>query len=63
MEKAGITRKVTYSEWASPIVLVPKKDGSLHICGDYKVSICNMEVDQHLLPNPTVSSIHANAVG
>ena len=54
MEKAGITRKVTYSEWASPIVSVPKKDGSLRICGDYKVSIHpHMEVDQHPLPNPT----------
>ena len=54
MEKAGITRKVIYSEWASPIVSVPKKDGSLRICGDYKVSINPyMEVDQHPLPNPT----------
>ena len=54
MEKAGITRKVTYSEWAFRGHSVPKKDGSLRICGDYKVSINPyMEVDQHPLPNPT----------
>ena len=35
----GILKKVSYSEWATPIVPVPKKDGQLRICGDYKVSI------------------------
>ena len=27
LEEAGILEKVTYSEWAAPIVAVPKKDG------------------------------------
>lgn len=35
------------SDWASPIVCVPKKDGILRICGDFKVS-----VNQVLLDNP-----------
>ena len=53
LEAAGILEKVEYSEWAAPIVPVPKKDGKLCICGDYKVTINPyLEVDQYPLPNP-----------
>ena len=53
LEAAGILEKVEYSEWAAPIVPVPNKDGKLHICGDFEVTINPyLEVDQHPLPNP-----------
>ena len=32
----GILSPVAHSEWATPIVLVMKKDGSVRICGDLK---------------------------
>ena len=37
LETLGILKKVTHSTWAAPIVVVPKKDGRLRICGDFNV--------------------------
>lgn len=54
LEETGTLRKVDYAEWAAPIVPVPKKDGSIRICGDYKVTINpSLQVDQYPLPKPT----------
>ena len=39
LENQGVVKKVEQSDWASPIVCVPKKDESIRICGDFKVSI------------------------
>ena len=53
LEKDGILEKVSHSDWASPIVTVPKKDGKYRICGDYKVTINQaLDIDQYPLPNP-----------
>ena len=39
LEKNGVIVKTERSDWASPIVVVPKADKSVRICGDYKVTI------------------------
>jgi len=40
LESAGIIKNVTHSDWAAPIVAVPKANGRLRIiCGNYKVTI------------------------
>ena len=51
LERDGVIRKVTHSEWASPTVPVRKPDGSIRVCGDYSVTInkCS-KMEHHPLP-------------
>ena len=39
LEEQGALKKVEFSEWAAPIVTIPKKEGRIRICGDYKITI------------------------
>nr|VZI36244.1 unnamed protein product [Spirometra erinaceieuropaei] len=39
LQKADIIEPVQYSKWAAPIVPLLKSDGSVRICGDYKLKI------------------------
>ena len=49
------------SNWASPIVVLKKKDGDLRICGDYKVGV-NHKICADSYPIPNVETIlHALA--
>ena len=49
-EQAGIIEKVSHSDWASPIVTVPKNDRSYRICVDYKVTVnLALDIDQYPL--------------
>ena len=52
MENEGILKSVPFSEWASPITIVPKSDGRLRICGDYKRTV-NPCLDNDTFPQPT----------
>ena len=53
LESTGIIEKVEHSDWAAPVVPVPKGDGKLRLCGDYKVTInSQLLVDQYPLPRP-----------
>ena len=52
LEKEKVISKTEKSEWASPIVVVPKSDKTIRICGDYKVSVNQcIEVETYPLPN------------
>ena len=53
LQQARIVEKVTHSDWAAPIVVVPKGDGQIRLCGDYKVTVNkSLKVDQHPLLRP-----------
>ena len=54
--------KVPHSEWAAPIVPVPKGDGGIRICGDYKVTVNpHLKVDQY--PVPTAEDLFVTLAG
>ena len=58
LEKLGVITKINYSERAAPIVAVPKTDGGMTICGNYKVTINPvLEVDCYPLPTPEVVKV------
>ena len=51
LERTGIIKPVQFADWAAPIVPVVKHDGSIRICGDYKVTINHAaKVDSYPLP-------------
>ena len=56
LESEGIISKVDCSDWASPIVVVPKTDNSIRICCDFKVTI-NQSVDVEQYPLPTTEDL------
>ena len=56
LDAMGVIEKVNYSEWASPVVPVPKPDGSVRLCGDYKVTV-NPVIEVEKYPIPKVEDL------
>ena len=62
LERQGIIVPVTYSDWATPIVPVPKPNRGVRICADFKVTINPvLKADQY--PLPRIDDIFSTLAG
>lgn len=62
MVEAGVLTPIRYSEWATPLMVVKKGDGSLRICGDYRATV-NAAIDVDTYPLPTSVEAFVNLSG
>ena len=62
LEKAGVIRPVQFSDWAAPIVPVVKRDGTIRICGDYKLTV-NQAATTDAYPLPRIEDLFASLSG
>ncbi|XP_064475741.1 uncharacterized protein K02A2.6-like [Ornithodoros turicata] len=61
-ERQGIVTPIQHSDWATPVVIVRKKDGSIRMCGDYRSTV-NLMTKKTAYPLPTASEVLANLQG
>ena len=62
LQQEGILEPVESSDWATPLVVVPKANGRLRGCGDYKVTI-NQCIEKKVYPLPTTEDLFAQIAG
>ncbi|XP_039449423.1 uncharacterized protein K02A2.6-like [Culex pipiens pallens] len=58
LQQLNIITPIDYSEWAAPIVVVRKANGSIRICGDYSTGL-NAVLQPHQYPLPLPEDIFA----
>ena len=56
LQEAGIISPVKYAKWAAPVVPVLKKDGTVRLCGDHKVTD-NQALVTETYPLPVVDDL------
>lgn len=54
----NVLQPVSYSEWATPVVPIIKKNGAVRLCGDYRSTV-NQATETDTYPMPTASEIFA----
>ncbi|XP_019561388.3 uncharacterized protein K02A2.6-like [Aedes albopictus] len=62
MVQNSVLCPVKFSQWASPIVVVEKKDGSIRICTDFKRTL-NKVIDVEHYPLPQLEDVFVKAQG
>uniref|UniRef100_A0A3B3TFN7 Gypsy retrotransposon integrase-like protein 1 n=1 Tax=Paramormyrops kingsleyae TaxID=1676925 RepID=A0A3B3TFN7_9TELE len=62
LEKENIISPIKHSEWAAPVVPVVKRDGTIRLCGDYKVTV-NQATNADVYPLPRIEEVLATLSG
>ena len=62
MHESGVIEPMEFAEWAASIVPVVKSDGSVRICGDYKV-IVSQVAKVNTYPLPRIEDLFASLAG
>lgn len=57
LQKNGIVTQMERSDWAVPVVAIPKKDKAVRLCGDYKVTV------NRCTPLPNAEDLFATLAG
>ena len=62
LQKARTIEPIQYSEWATPIVPVMKNDGTVRVCGDYKLTVNKVsKLDGY--PIPKLDDLYTKLAG
>ena len=59
LQRQGVIEPVQFADWAAPIVPVVKSDGTIRICGDYKLTV-NRVAKTDAYPLPRIEDIFAS---
>ncbi|KFD48871.1 hypothetical protein M514_10234 [Trichuris suis] len=60
--KDGVLEPVADSKWATPLVCVLKRDGSVRMCADYRATV-NPAISNNVYPLPTLDEAFAALAG
>lgn len=62
LQEQGIIEPTQHSEWATPLVVVRKKNGTLRLCGDYRSTV-NLATKASSYPLPTPEEVFSTLRG
>ena len=62
LQAEGIISPIKVSDWATPIVPVLKKDGTIRVCGDFKLTV-NQATKTEVYPLPRIDELFASLSG
>ena len=62
LESQDVITPIRFSEWATPIVPVVKNDGTVRVCGDYKLT-ANKVSKTDMYPLPKIEELFASLLG
>ncbi|XP_028966455.1 uncharacterized protein K02A2.6-like [Galendromus occidentalis] len=62
MQKEGVIEAIDHSDFATPVVIVKKKNGTIRMCADYSTGL-NKSIEDDVYPLPTTDAVFAQLNG